>query len=329
MVGLPAQRGVRQPRGLNSRGRGRRGRVDDLTLRGALFAVVAVPAVVRCRTVGERHGKRVVFGEYVRLGRVGRCVKASLPVIGHRRTAGAEQLERIDQAGGGGAGVGGAPREPVRDIRTGHCGQRHKGIGERPDVPERFVFQVCVLVLDLGHLLGDFRDLRHAMRDLDALIRDDGHALRERREVGDAEQRVRGRGPQEGREQYERPKDRVLHRVSPSLRGRGLKTHARAASKARSAFAFRACQRLRRPPLCCGPPGDTPGPLRHGGRDGPAGSRRPGPAQIERGTSTSDVSQIRSRWPARIVMVGSRLRKRSRMLVAPWASPCPAPAWNP
>ena len=42
-----------------------------------------------------------------------------------------------------------------------------------------------------------------------------------------------------------------------------------------------------------------------------------------------DVSQIRSRWPARIVMVGSRLRKRSRMLVAPCASPCPTPPGTP
>ena len=31
---------------------------------------------------------------------------------------------------------------------------------------------------------------------------------------------------------------------------------------ARRAFTSRACQRLRRPPLRCGPPGDTPGPLR-------------------------------------------------------------------
>ena len=81
--------------------------------------------------------------------------------------------------------------------------------------------------------------------------------------------------------------------------------------------------------LCSGPSGDTLGPLRHGGSDGPAVFRRPGPGQTGRGTRTSDVSQIRSRWPARIVMVGSRFRNRSRMFVAPWASPCPAPAWKP
>ena len=203
MVGLPAQQGERVTRRSDGGGRVGRGRVDDLTLRGLLLAVVAVPAVVRCRAVGERHGKPVVLGEYVRLGRVGRCVKASLPIIGHRFARVTEQLERIYQAGGGGAGVGGAPRKPVFDIPAGHCGQRHKGIGQRPDLPERFVFQVLVLVLDLGHLLGDSRNLRHAMRDLDALICDDGHALRERREVRNTEQRVRGRGPQEGREQNE------------------------------------------------------------------------------------------------------------------------------
>ena len=51
-------------------------------------------------------------------------------------------------------------------------------------------------------------------------------------------------------------------------------------SKARIASAHQACQRLRRPPLCSGPTGDTPGPLRLSGwlwgRPGlPAPSPRP------------------------------------------------------
>ena len=37
-------------------------------------------------------------------------------------------------------------------------------------------------------------------------------------------------------------------------------------------FAFRACQRLRRPPLVSGPSGDYPGPLRLRRRLGPSGS---------------------------------------------------------
>ena len=48
-----------------------------------------------------------------------------------------------------------------------------------------------------------------------------------------------------------------------------------------------------------------------------------------RGTSTSEVNQTRSRCPARMVMVGRRFKKRSRMRVAAWPSPCPAPARKP
>ena len=36
-----------------------------------------------------------------------------------------------------------------------------------------------------------------------------------------------------------------------------------------------------------------------------------------RGTRTSDVNQMRRRWPARMVMVGRRFRNRSRMAMAP------------
>ena len=32
---------------------------------------------------------------------------------------------------------------------------------------------------------------------------------------------------------------------------------------AQRAFTSRACKQLRRPPLCSGPPCDTPGPLQH------------------------------------------------------------------
>ena len=48
-----------------------------------------------------------------------------------------------------------------------------------------------------------------------------------------------------------------------------------------------------------------------------------------RGTRTSPVNQMRKRWPARIVMVGRRLRKRSRIRTAPSPSPWLAPAWKP
>ena len=47
------------------------------------------------------------------------------------------------------------------------------------------------------------------------------------------------------------------------------------------AFTSRACQRLSRPPLRCGPPGDTPGPLRHDWQVSAGAVRRPGPDSSE------------------------------------------------
>ena len=38
---------------------------------------------------------------------------------------------------------------------------------------------------------------------------------------------------------------------------------------------------------------------------------------------------MRRRWPARIVIVGSRFRNRSRTEVALWPSPWPTPALRP
>ena len=47
------------------------------------------------------------------------------------------------------------------------------------------------------------------------------------------------------------------------------------------------------------------------------------------GTRTSEVNQMRRRWPARIVIVGSRFRNRSRIEVALWPSPWPTPERSP
>ena len=167
-----------------------------MTERRRLLALGAQPAIVRRRAVGERHGQRVVLGDHVRLGDDGRGVQPVAPIVGERRAAGAEQVERIYQPGRVGAGVVGAPGEPVRHKRTGQRGQIDKRRRQRAHVPEGFLFQVVVLVFDLGHLLGDARDLRDAVRDLDALIGDDGHALRERGHVGDSENGVSRGGPQ-------------------------------------------------------------------------------------------------------------------------------------
>ncbi len=47
------------------------------------------------------------------------------------------------------------------------------------------------------------------------------------------------------------------------------------------------------------------------------------------GTSASAVNQIRSRWPARIVISGIRFRNRSRIELALLPSPWPTPARRP
>ena len=121
-VGLPAELLIRIARRLKGCGGGGRGGVDGVAERRPLLGLVALPAVVLGRAVGQRHGERAVLGDHVLLGHGGRGPQAVAPIVGERGAVATEHFERIDEPG----------RVGVRKVRAPPEAGADELAGERP-----------------------------------------------------------------------------------------------------------------------------------------------------------------------------------------------------
>ena len=147
--------------------------------------------------LGEGDGQRGVLGDHVRLGDGGRLGQPVAPVVGQARAVRAELADRRDERGGFQTRKVVPPGQAGPDELRRQGGQIGEGVSERAHVSQRGLLDVFVLRFQLVELLGDLVELRHGVGDLNPLIGDDRHPLRERRQVGDAEDRVYARRPHE------------------------------------------------------------------------------------------------------------------------------------